>query len=156
MNKEGAMNSDGDGRMGFDEALAHAASGAGAAFAVTPVFGDDGDEQATAEGARVFVLLRDDDGVVRLRFVAGPFFSSAYAANEVVEIEETPDSVRQLRFMATHCEVGWFSEQVQVLVNRLVDASGARTTQMPNYEQGVRRAAGPDVVFPVSFVGKPR
>lgn len=148
------MHTENGGWMNFDEALACAESGQGSAFAVTPVFGDASDGQETAEGARVFVLLRDADAVVRLRFVAGPFFSAAYAANEVMDAAEAPDSVRSLRFMATQCEPAWFSEQVQVLINKLVNASGAQAPQMPDYEHAIKRAAAADVVFPLSFIGK--
>jgi hypothetical protein len=149
------MTSESDGRMSFDEALAYAESGKGCAFAVTPVFGEVDGEESTAEGARVFVLLRDADAVVRLRFVAGPFFSAAYAANEVLDAVEAPDSVRGLRFMPTQCEPAWFSEQVQVLINKLINASGAQSPQMPDYEHAARRGAAAEVVFPLSFIGKP-
>jgi hypothetical protein len=149
------MTKDADGRMSFDEALAYAGADKGSAFAVTPVFGDVEDDQATAEGARVFVLLRDTDAIVRLRFVAGPFFSTAYAANEVIDAAEAPDSVRNLRFMPTRCEPAWFSEQVQVLINKLVNASATQAPQMPDYEHAAKRSAAADVVFPLSFIGKP-
>ena len=148
------MTNENDGRMDFVEAFKYVEAGKGAAFAVTPVFGDAGDESATAEGARVFVLRRDDEGEVRLRFVAGPFFSAAYAANEEIDADETPDSVRELRFLPSHCDPAWFTEQVQVLINRLMNA-GHLDSQMPDYLHPSAKAA-PEAVFPISFIGKSR
>ena len=65
-----------DGRLSFDQAIAHVRQSKPAAFAAMPVFGDD---EETAEGARIFILDNDDEGELRLRFIAGPFFSAAYA-----------------------------------------------------------------------------
>jgi hypothetical protein len=49
-------------RLSFNEAVAYVEQTGKAAFAAMPVFGDDeGDENATAEGARVFLLLPDAD-----------------------------------------------------------------------------------------------
>ncbi len=145
------MSNDNDGRQAFAEALAQVERDGTAAFAVTPVFGDD-DE--TAEGARVFVLRRDAEGDAVLHFVAGPFFTAAYAANEVIDAHEAPDSVRELRFLPTRCDERWFSEQVQVLINRLTNAAGGASA-MPDYLNAATRSAGAEAVFPVSFIGKP-
>jgi hypothetical protein len=143
-----------DARLSFDDALAHVRRHGGAAFAVTPVFGDDG-EQETAEGARVFILVPDEDGGIALRFIAGPFFSAAFAANESIDARDTPDSVRALRFLPTRCDEAWFTDQVQVLINKLVNAAGTAAPEMPDYLSTKGRGAGPEAVFPVSFIGKP-
>ena len=82
-------------RLSFNDAVAYVQQTGKAAFAAMPVFGDDGDdENATAEGARVFLLLPDEDEGWLLRFIAGPFFTSAYAANDLIPAEEIPDRVR--------------------------------------------------------------
>lgn len=140
-----------DGRLSFDAAVAHVRQKKQAAFAAMPVFGDN-DE--TAEGARIFILDNDDDGELRLRFIAGPFFSAAYAANEVVSADEIPDSVRELRFIPTRCEDDWFSDQIQVLIQKLVKAAGVDTAHMPDYENTPSHGAGPEAVFPISFIGR--
>lgn len=140
-----------DGRLSFADAVAHIRKKNQAAFAAMPVFGDN---EETAEGARIFILDNDDDGDLRLRFIAGPFFSSAYAANEVVSADEIPDSVRELRFMPTRCEDDWFSDQIQVLIQKLVKAAGVDTAQMPDYENTPSHGAGPEAVFPISFIGR--
>lgn len=146
-----------DGRLSFDQATAHVLSSREAAYTVIPIFGERIDEEVRAEGARVFVLLPDDAGsgdTYRLQFVAGPFFSSAYAANESIAAADIPASVRELRFMPTRCEPEWFTEQVQVLINKLVNAAGTAAPQMPNYIDAQTKAAGPDAVFPVAFIGR--
>lgn len=140
-----------DARLDFDAAVAHVSAHGGAAFAVTPVFADDGDE--TAEGARIFILMPDDGGI-GLRFVAGPFFSAAFAANEVIDAADAPPSVRALRFLPTRCDEEWLTDQVQVLINRLVNASGIAAPQMPDYLQAPKHGAGPEAVFPISFLGR--
>jgi hypothetical protein len=140
-----------DGRLSFADAVAHIRKKNQAAFAAMPVFGDN---EETAEGARIFILDNDDDGDLRLRFIAGPFFSSAYAANEVVSADEIPDSVRELRFMPTRCEDDWFSDQIQVLIQKLVKAAGIDAGQMPDYENTPSHGAGPEAVFPISFIGR--
>jgi len=145
-------NDDNDGRLDFSAAVARAGDGRGAAFAVTPVFGDD-DE--TAEGARVFVVFRGAADEVRLRFVAGPFFSAAFAVNDEIAAAEAPDGVRSLRFLPTRCEEAWFTEQVQVLIQRLVDAAGITAPQMPDYLRAAGRGAGAEAVFPIAFIGRP-
>jgi len=146
-----------DGRLSFDEAVAHVQRSHEAAYTVTPIFGDRVDEEVRAEGARVFVLLPDDAEVgscYRLQFVAGPFFSSAYAAHESIAAADIPESVRELRFMTTHCEPEWLTEQIQILINKLVNAAGAAKPEMPNYLDVQTKAAAPEVVFPIAFIGR--
>jgi hypothetical protein len=106
-------------RLSFNEAVAFVQQTGKAAFAAMPVFGDDeDDENATAEGARVFLLLPDEDDGWSLRFIAGPFFTSAYAANDVIPAEEIPDRVRELLFMPTRCEDDWLTDQLQILLGK--------------------------------------
>lgn len=147
-----------DGRLSFKEAVAHVMRTKQAAFAAAPVFGErTDDEEQTAEGARIFVIETDPEaegGDWQLRFVAGPFFSNAYAANEIVAPEEVPDSVRELRYMPTRVEEQWYDEQIQVLIQKLVKAAGIAAEQMPDYESAPLPAAGPEAVFPVSFIGR--
>lgn len=140
-----------DGRLSFDQAVAHVRQTKQAAFAAMPVFGDD---EETAEGARIFILDNDDEGELRLRFIAGPFFSAAYAANDVIPTDEIPNSVRELRFMPTRCEEEWYSDQIQILIQKLVKAAGINTEQMPDYANAPTHGAGPEAVFPISFIGK--
>jgi hypothetical protein len=140
-----------DGRLSFAAAVVHVRQNKQSAFAAMPVFGDD---EETAEGARIFILDNDDEGELRLRFIAGPFFSAAYAANEIIPAEEIPDSVRELRFMPTRCEEGWFSDQIQVLIQKLVKSAGIATEQMPDYQNMPSHGAGPEAVFPISFIGR--
>lgn len=140
-----------DGRLSFDQAVAHVRQSKQAAFAAMPVFGDD---EETAEGARIFILDNDDEGELRLRFIAGPFFSAAYAANDVIPTDEIPNSVRELRFMPTRCEEEWYSDQIQILIQKLVKAAGINTEQMPDYANAPTHGAGPEAVFPISFIGK--
>ncbi len=139
-----------DDRLSFDAAVAHVQKQKQAAFAAMPVFGDD---EETAEGARIFILDLDKQGGLRLHFIAGPFFSSAHAANETVSADEIPDSVRAMRFMPTRCEEDWLTDQVQILIQKLTKAAGATTDQMPDYENMPSRGAGPEAVFPISFIG---
>ncbi|MDP1733423.1 MAG: hypothetical protein Q8L44_03570 [Sulfuritalea sp.] len=136
-------------RLSFNEAVAFVKQRKQAAFAAMPVFGDD---DQTAEGARVFVLLPDEDEGWTLRFIAGPFFSAAYAANDTIPADEIPDRVRELLFMPTRCEEDWFSDQLQVLIGKLTQAAGIGD-QMPDYESQAAKGAGPEAVFPVSFIG---
>ena len=140
-------------RLSFNEAVVFVKQRKQAAFAAMPVFGDadDGNEQ-TAEGARVFILLPDEDEGWTLRFIAGPFFSAAYAANDTIPAAEVPDRVRELLFMPTRCEEDWFSDQLQVLIGKLTQAAGIGD-QMPDYEAQAAKGAGPEAVFPVSFIG---
>lgn len=141
-----------DTRLSYSEAVAYVKQGKGAAFAVTPVFGDGDEAPEAAEGARVFVLQPIGAGDFQLRFVAGPFFSAAYAANETIPAAEVPASVEELRFMPTSCEEDWFSAQVQVLINQLVNASGIAAAQMPDYLSVPNKGAGPEAVFPMVFI----
>lgn len=144
-----------DGRLSFKEAVAHALRTRQAAFAASPVFGErTDDEEQTAEGARIFVIEPDGEGDWQLRFVAGPFFANAYAANEIIAPEEVPDSVRELRYMPTRVEEHWYDEQIQVLIQKLVKAAGIAAERMPDYEDAPLPAAGPEAVFPISFIGR--
>jgi hypothetical protein len=153
---ENASTAD-DGRLSFDEAVAYVQRSREAAYTVTPIFGERMDEEVRAEGARVFVLLPDDAEVgsgYRLQFIAGPFFSSAYAAHESIAAADIPESVRELRFMTTHCEPEWLTEQVQILINKLVNAAGSAKPEMPNYLDLPAKGAAPEVVFPIAFIGR--
>lgn len=144
-----------DGRLSFMEAVAYVMQKNRAAFCGMPVFGErTDDEEQAAEGARVFIIEPDGDGDWQLRFIAGPFFSNAYAANEVIVPEEVPANVRELRFIpAGRVEESWLGEQVQVLIQKLVQSSGI-VAQMPDYESMPSRAAAEDTVFPVQFIGR--
>lgn len=148
-------NQESDGRLSFKEAVAHAIQRKQSAFAAMPVFGErTDDEDQVAEGARIFIVEPDGEGDWQLRFIAGPFFSSAYAANEVLVPEDAPDSVRELRFMPTHAiDEKWFSEQIQILIQKLVQGSGINA-EIPDYENMPGRAAAAETVFPVSFIGR--
>ncbi|MBA3033216.1 MAG: hypothetical protein KKF85_08450 [Gammaproteobacteria bacterium] len=139
-----------DNRMSFNDAVSYVQQQKKAAFAAMPVFGDN-DE--TAEGARIFILDLDEAGELRLRFIAGPFFSTAHAANEAVSADEIPESVREMRFMPTSYEEDWFTDQIQLLIQKLVQASGVNAEQMPDYKNLPSRGAGPEAVFPISFIG---
>jgi hypothetical protein len=143
-----------DGRLSFKEAVAFVMQRQQAAFSAMPVFGDrTDDEEQTAEGARIFIIESDGDGDWQLRFIAGPFFSAAYAANEVLTPEEVPDSVRDLRFLPTRSVDDYYSEQIQVLIQKLVQGSGI-DVQLPDYESMPVRKAEEQVVFPVNFIGR--
>lgn len=145
---------DNDGRLSFKEAVAYVMQRKQATFSAMPVFGErTEDEEQVAEGARIFVIEPDSEGDWRLRFIAGPFFSNAYAANEVIAPEEVPDSVRELRFMPTRVEEDWFAEQIQVLIQKLVQAAGI-AAEMPDYQSMPSRSADAEVVFPVNFIGR--
>lgn len=150
-------NNEGDGRLSFKEAVAYVMQTKRAAFIAMPVFGDRSeDEEQTAEGARIFVIEPDpeaDGADWMLRFVAGPFFSNAYAANEILEPGEVPDSVRELRFLPTRSQESWYEEQIQILIQKLVQGSGI-AAQMPDYESMPSRAAEENTVFPVNFIGR--
>lgn len=141
-----------DTRLNYAEAVAYVKQGKGAAFAVTPVFGDEEESPEAAEGARVFVLQSDGAGGVQLRFVAGPFFSAAYAANETIPAEEIPPSIEKMLFIPTSCQEEWFTAQVQVLINQLVNAAGVASAHMPDYLSAPNKGAAPEVVFPMAFI----
>lgn len=143
-----------DGRLSFQEAVAYVMQQGNAAFVAMPVFGDrTDDEEQSAEGARIFIVEPDGDGDWQVRFIAGPFFSNAYAANEILAPGEVPDSVRELRFMITRTDPGWYEEQIQVLIQKLVQGSDI-VAQLPDYENMPVRAAEENAVFPVNFIGR--
>ncbi|MDP2825906.1 MAG: hypothetical protein Q8O52_24855 [Sulfuritalea sp.] len=137
-------------RLSFNEAVVFVKQRNKAAFAAMPVFGDD---DQTAEGARIFILLPDEDEGWTLRFIAGPFFSAAYAANDIIPSDEIPDRVRELLFVPTRCEEDWLTDQLQVLLGKLTQAAGIGE-QMPDYNAQPAKAASADVVFPISFIGR--
>jgi hypothetical protein len=140
-------------RLSFNEAVVFVKQRKQAAFAAMPVFGDEENDTAqTAEGARIFILLPDEDEGWTLRFIAGPFFSAAYAANDTIPADEIPDRIRELLFMPTRCEEDWLTDQLQVLLGKLTQAAGIGD-QMPDYAAQAARGAGPEAVFPVSFIG---
>lgn len=141
-----------DGRLSFDEALAYIQENGQCAFAAVPVFGDDGE---TAEGARVFIVERDGNGGYRVRFLAGPFFSTALAADEILAGEQIPDRVRLLRFLPSSCREEWCSDQIQVLIGKLLQAAQVLAPEMPDYLGMPARAAAPEVCFPISMIGRP-
>lgn len=140
-----------DHRLSFDEAVAHVIQGRKAAFAVTPVFDED---HELAAGARVFLLAPEGDADYSLRFIAGPFFSAAYAANEKLASAEVPDKVRELRFLPTRFEDDWLSDQIQLLIQKLMQASGEAVPLMPDYQNGSDRRAPAETVFPIAFIGR--
>jgi hypothetical protein len=141
-----------DGRMSFDEAVAHVGQQRAAAFAVTPVFEDDDDEAPS--GARVFVLAHGGEGGLFLRFIAGRFFSGAYAADDMIAAEDIPERVKELRFLPTRYEEGWFTDQVQVLIGKLMAASETAAPHMPDYQSAPVRHSAAEVTFPVAFIGR--
>lgn len=143
-----------DGRLSFKEAVAFVAQRRQAAFSAMPVFGDrTDDEEQTAEGARIFIIEHDGVDDWQVRFIAGPFFSNAYAANEILTPDEVPDSVRELRFLPTRSVDDYYSGQIQVLIQKLVQGSGI-DAQLPDYESMPVRKAEEQVVFPVNFIGR--
>ena len=139
-----------DNRLSFDEAVQYVLQRKAAAFAVYPVFEEEDDESPS--GARVFVLVADGKGGCFLRFAAGRFFSGAYAADDIIEAKEVPERVRELRFLPTRYEEAWFAEQIQVLIGKLMSASGTAAPHMPDYQNSPQKHAAADVVFPVSFI----
>jgi hypothetical protein len=149
------MSDENDGRMSFDEAVHMVQQQPGkAAFAAVPVFGDrSDDEEQRAEGARVFIVEADGAGGYRVRFVAGPFFANAFAANETMMPDEVSEKVRGLRFLPTRVEEDWLVGQVQILIQKLMQASGSMPAEMPDYDNTPSFGAGPEAVFPISFVG---
>jgi len=137
--------------MSFDDATALVLARGGCAFAAVPVFGDDGE---TAEGARVFIVQGAEPGGVRVRFIAGPFFSKALAADEIYSAGDIPQRVRELRFLPSTLQEEWCTDQIQVLIGHLMRASQAQAPEMPDYLSAPRIAAAPEVVFPVSMIGR--
>jgi len=141
-----------DGRLSFEQALAFIQERGRCAFAAVPVFGDDGQ---TAEGARVFIVERDEQGACRVRFLAGPFFSAALAADEVLADDQIPERVRELLFLPSALNEEWLSEQIQDLIAKLVRASALSVPHMPDYLGAPARRAAPEVSFPISLIGRP-
>ncbi|MDT3734682.1 MAG: hypothetical protein ROZ00_00480 [Denitratisoma sp.] len=139
-----------DNRLSFDEAVQYVVQRNAAAFAVHPVFEEEDDEAPS--GARVFVLAADGKGGYILRFLAGRFFSGAYAADDVIEASDIPERVRELRFLPTRFEDEWFSDQIQVLIGKLMSATGNAAPHMPDYQNAPQKHAAADVVFPVAFI----
>jgi len=139
-----------DSRLSFDEAVQYVLQRNAAAFAVHPVFEEEDD--ASPSGARVFVLAADGKGGYTMRFLAGRFFSGAYAADDVIEAGDIPERVRELRFLPTRFEEDWFSDQIQVLIGKLMSASGSAAPHMPDYENAPQKHAAAEVVFPVTFI----
>ena len=147
------MTEPSENRLSFNEAVVFVKHRKQAAFAAMPVFGDDDDDTAeAAEGARIFILMPDEDEGWTLRFIAGPFFASGYAANDIIPSDEIPVRVRELLFVPTRCEEEWLTDQLQVLLGKLTQAAGIGE-QMPDYTAQPVKSASPDAVFPVSFVG---
>ena len=139
-----------DNRLSFDEAVQYVLQRNAAAFAVHPVYEEADDESPS--GARVFVLAADGKGGWYLRFLAGRFFSGAYAADEVIAAGDVPERVRELRFLPTRFEEDWFSDQIQVLIGKLMSASGNAAPHMPDYRNAPQKHAAAEVVFPVAFI----
>lgn len=138
-------------RLAFEQAVAYACASGKAAFAATPVFGDD---QEQAEGVRVFVIEGDGQGNCKVRFIAGPFFSAALAANEVLEDGDISDALRDMLFLPTSFSEDWLSDQIQVLIARLVQGAEIGAPDMPNYLEAKARTAAPEVTFPIRSIGR--
>lgn len=138
-------------RMTFEQATAYVCVSGKAAFAATPVFGED---QERAEGARVVVIQGDGQGGCNIRFIAGPFFSAALAANELLADDEVSDAMRGMLFMPTAFSEDWLSDQIQVLIARLVQAAEIVAPDMPDYLDSKARTATPEVVFPIRSIGR--
>jgi len=152
--KENQMSAANQNRLSFNDAVAFVKQNKRAAFAAMPVFGDEDEGTAdAAEGARVFILMPDEDEGWTLRFIAGPFFAAGYAANEIIAADEIPDRVRELLFVPTRCEEDWLNDQLQVLLARLTQAAGIGE-QMPDYTAQPVKGASSEAVFPVSFIGR--
>ncbi len=49
-------------------------------------------------------------------------------------------------------EEDWFSDQIQVLIGKLMSASGSAAPHMPDYRNAPRKHAAAEVVFPVAFI----
>jgi len=137
--------------LNFDQAVQHVRESGKAAFASAPVFGED-DE--TAEGARVFLIESAGGGGIQFRYIAGPFFANGFAANDVLQEGEIPDRVRELQFMPTTFSEDWLSDQMQVLVSRLVRAAGIAAPEMPDYVEAPARGAPAEVAIPIERIGR--
>lgn len=147
-----------DGRMSFDEAVHYVQQQPGrAAFVASPVFGErSDDEEQRAEGARVVILEADGAGSWQARFIAGPFFANVFAANDTLTPAEVPDSVKELRYLPTTVNEDWMVGQVQILIQKLMHASGSLPAQMPDYASQPAMVAAPGNVFPMTFIGGQR
>jgi hypothetical protein len=145
-----------DGRMSFDEAVHYVQQQPDrAAFVASPVFGERTDDaEQRAEGARVLIIEADGTGSWRMRFVAGPFFATVFAANETLLPDEIPASAKELRYLPTKVEEDWLVGQVQLLIQRLMQANGNRPAEMPDYASVPSFGAGTETVFPISFIGR--
>ena len=44
--------------------------------------------------------------------------------------------------MPTRCEEEWYSDQIQILIQKLVKAAGINTEQMPDYANAPTHGAG--------------
>ncbi len=149
------MNLPDDGRLSYEAAVKLVQQQPDAvAFAAVPVFGDANDDmEQRAEGARLFILEGDPAVGHRVRFLAGPFFSTAYGANEVLPPDQIPDRVKELRFLPTRLDPTWLAEQLQILIQKLTLASGLVVPQMPDYEHAPKTGSS-EAVFPVTFIGR--
>lgn len=147
-----------DGRMSFDEAVHYVQQQPGrAAFVASPVFGERSeDEEQRAEGARVVILEADGAGSWQARFIAGPFFANVFAANDTLTPAEVPASVKELRYLPTTVNEDWMVGQVQILIQKLMQASGSLPAQMPDYASQPAMVAAPGNVFPMTFIGGQR
>jgi hypothetical protein len=145
-----------DGRMSFDEAVHYVQQQPDrAAFVASPVFGErSDDEEQRAEGARVLIIEADGAGGWHMRFIAGPFFANAFAANETLPPNDVPESARELRYLPTKVDEDWLVGQVQLLIQRLMQANGNLPPEMPDYASAPTVGAGSEAVFPVSFIGR--
>jgi hypothetical protein len=105
-------------RLSFNEAVAFVQQTGKAAFAAMPVFGDDERrrERHRRRRPRLPACCPTRTTAGCLRFIAGPFFTSAYAANDLIPAEEIPDRVRELLYMPTRCEDDWLTDQLQILL----------------------------------------
>jgi hypothetical protein len=138
-------------RMSFEQAVGYVCASGKAAFAAAPVFGED---QERAEGARVVVIQGDGQGGRQIRFIAGPFFSAALAANEILTDDEISDGLRGMLFMPTSFSEDWLSDQIQVLIARLMRAAAVVAPDMPDYLDARARTAAPEVTFPIRSIGR--
>ena len=149
------MNAEDDGRLSYEAAVQYVRQQPeSVAFAAIPVFNERSDDaEQRAEGVRLFILESDAAAGYRVRFLAGPFFSTVYGANEILSADEIPDRVKELRFLPTRLDNTWLDEQIQILVQKLTLASGLVAPQMPDYEHAPK-AGNHEGVFPVSFFGR--
>ncbi|MEJ5269712.1 MAG: hypothetical protein WHS85_05835 [Hydrogenophilus sp.] len=144
------------GRLPFEQAVRFALTEGQPLFCVVPVFPDViDDEEARAEGAKVWIIQPTSGGGWGLLYIAGPFFTAAHAANERISPEEIPDGVRSLSFAPTWVEEEWLSAPIQILVQKLVAASEL-DAGLPDYAGQRRRRAASEVRFPAAMIGRRR